>query len=91
MFTTSADLLNLALAAGFGLIAIFLCMVMYQLIFILRDVSETTKAVKHAAKQVDDLIVQPTKILSFIFDQIKNAAGSVDIAALLSGGKKKKK
>jgi len=91
MFTTSADLLNLALAIGFGLIAIFLCMVMYQLIFILRDVSETTKAVKHAAGQIDDLIVQPTKMLSFIFEQIKNAAGALDIAALINGGKKRKK
>lgn len=84
MFTTSADILNLALAIGFGLIAIFICMVCYQLIFILRDVSETTKAVKHAAQQIDELVVQPTKMISFLFERIRDIFGAVDIAGFLN-------
>lgn len=90
MIETTQDILNLALAVGVGLVSVFLCMVLYQLIFILRDVSETTKAVKHAARQVDDLIVQPTKILSFLFEQLRQIFGAVDLVGFLDQRRKKK-
>ena len=89
MIATTQDILNLVLAIGVGLVSVFLCMVLYQLIFILHDLGETTKAVKHAARQVDDLIVQPTKILSFLFEQLRHIFGSLDLVGLLDKRRKK--
>ncbi len=78
MFETSADILNIALAIGFSLIAIFLSIALFYAIFVLRDLGETTKALKHTANQVDSLLVQPTKILSFLFDKVRDVASLVE-------------
>ncbi len=78
MFETSADILNIALAIGFSLIAVFLSVALFYAIFVLRDLGETTKALKHTANQVDNLLVQPTKILSFLFDKVRDVASLVE-------------
>jgi len=78
MFETSADILNITLAIGFSLIAIFLSIALFYAIFVLRDLGETTKALKHTANQVDSLLVQPTKILSFLFDKVRDVASLVE-------------
>ena len=67
MFETSKDILNITLAVGFGLIAIFLSVTLFYAIFVLRDLGETTKAMKKVAKQANDILIQPTKFLTFLF------------------------
>jgi hypothetical protein len=89
MFSTSQDLLNLALAVGFGLIAIFLSMALFYLTFVLRDIAETTKALKHTARQIDSLIVQPARIFGFVLEKVKDVAGLVE--GHLTAGKKRGK
>ena len=78
MFATSQDILNLSLAIGFGLIALFLCIALFYAIFVLRDLSETTRMVKQAAKKVNVAIVQPMKILKSVFSHTKDIAAFVE-------------
>lgn len=78
MFETTKDILNIVLAAGFGLIALFLSIALFYAIFILRDLSETTKALKSTAKQINTLIVQPTKIAAMLYGKIKKIADMVE-------------
>jgi hypothetical protein len=78
MFQTSQDLLNLAFAVGFSLIAVFLSIALYYTIFVLRDLSETTKAIKHTAKEIDNLVIQPARMFSFVLDKVRDVAGLVE-------------
>jgi magnesium-transporting ATPase (P-type) len=78
MFETSKDILNIALAVGFGLIALFLSIALFYAIFVLRDLSETTKALKVTAKHVNQVIVQPAKIATMLFSKIKHVAELVE-------------
>ncbi len=78
MFETSKDILNIVLAVGFGLIAIFLSVTLFYAIFVLRDLSETTKAMKKVARQANNMIIQPTKFISFLFDKAKTITEIVE-------------
>lgn len=71
MFETSQDVLNLSLAVGFGLIALFLSVALFYAIFVLRDISETTKAMKKVAKQANNMIIQPAKFMTFLFSKAR--------------------
>jgi len=78
MFATSQDILNLALAIGFSLIAIFLSIALFYAIFVLRDLSEATSAIRQAAKKVNNVIVQPLKVFKSIFEHSKDIAAFVE-------------
>lgn len=88
MFATSQDLLNLTLAVGFGVLTIFLAIVLFYLAVVLRDLSQTTQAVKHAAQQIDDLIIAPTRLISFLFEKIRTLLASFDFEQFLPDSKK---
>ena len=78
MFETTGDILNLVLAVSLGAVALFLCITLYYLIFVLRDISGTTKVLRKTAKQVDELLVQPTRIITFLFSKIRDVAAIVE-------------
>lgn len=78
MFETSKDILNIVLAVGFGLIAVFLSITLFYAIFVLRDLSETTKAMKKVAKQANSMIIQPAKFLTFLFSKARTIAEIVE-------------
>jgi hypothetical protein len=78
MFETSKDILNFSLAVGFGLIAIFLSIAIFYAIFVLRDIGETTKAMKKVAKQANNMIVQPAKLMTFLFSKARTIADIVE-------------
>ncbi|MFH1546338.1 MAG: hypothetical protein ABIE14_03095 [Patescibacteria group bacterium] len=78
MFETSKDILNIVLAVGFGLIAIFLSITLFYAIFVLRDLGETTKAMKKVAKQANSMIIQPAKFMSFLFEKARTIAEIVE-------------
>jgi len=71
MFETSRDILNLSLAIGFGMIAVFLSITLFYAIFVLRDLSEVSRAMKKVANQANNMIVQPAKFLTFLFSKAK--------------------
>lgn len=78
MFETTGDILNIVLAVGFGLIAVFLSITLFYAIFVLRDINETTKVMRKTVKQVNNMIIQPAKLISFIVDRAKNIAEIVE-------------
>ncbi|MCF7836220.1 hypothetical protein K9N08_03065 [Candidatus Gracilibacteria bacterium] len=78
MFETSKDILNFSLAVGFGMIAIFLSIALFYAIFVLRDIGETTKAMKRVAKQANNILIQPTKMLAFLFSKAKTISEIVE-------------
>lgn len=78
MFETSRDILNLSLAVGFGLIALFLSLALYQLIFVLRDLSEVTRALRNTARNLDAFVVAPAKLITFFIERVKSAFGMFD-------------
>ena len=63
--------MNLSLAIGFGMIAVFLSITLFYAIFVLRDLSEVSRAMKKVANQANNMIVQPAKFLTFLFSKAK--------------------
>lgn len=89
MITTSADILNIALAAGFSFIAIFLCIALYFLIFILRDTAETMRVVRRTAESIDEMLIQP---LAFVAGLIGHVGTFLNMfGGVMSGMKKGKR
>jgi hypothetical protein len=78
MFETSKDILNFSLAIGFGVIALFLSIALFYAIFVLRDIGETTQAMKRVAKQANNILIQPTKMLAFLFSKAKTISEIVE-------------
>ncbi len=89
MFETSKDILNIVLAVGFGLIAVFLSVTLFYAIFVLRDLSETTKAMKKVAKQANNMIIQPAKFLTFLFEKARTITEIVEKNVAKKARKKK--
>lgn len=56
MFETSKDILNLSIAGGVGLIAIFICWAMYYMIGTLRNVSKMTLSIREKLELVDNIL-----------------------------------
>lgn len=87
MFETSKDILNISLAVGFGFIALFFSIALFYVIFVLRDLSQTTNALRQAAKKVNVAIVQPLKLAKSAMKHSKEIIAFVDKYV----GKKSKK
>ncbi len=71
MFATSSDILNVVLAASIGLVALFLSIALFYAIFILRDLGELTQTLKKTARRANDVLIQPTKFLTFLFSKAR--------------------
>ena len=78
MFETSGDILNVVLAISIGFVALFLSIALFQAIFVLRDVNELTRVLKKTAKKTNDILIQPTKFLAFLFSKAKTIANIVE-------------
>lgn len=71
MFATSGDILNMSLAIGFIILVIFLCLLCFYLILILRDVSKVVDEVTGIVSRVHSTIVEPLKAIDFIFEKAR--------------------
>lgn len=69
MFTTTQDILNIALAGGFVLLVIFLSVVLIYLILILRDVCRITNRLKDTAQKVNEYVLKPVKMLNSLISK----------------------
>ncbi|MFH1187420.1 MAG: hypothetical protein V1688_01000 [bacterium] len=56
MFSTSNDILNIALTIFVGALTFFVCWCIYYLISIIRDVKKITKDASDKMKKVDEII-----------------------------------
>lgn len=71
MFATSGDILNMSLAIGFILLVIFLCIMVFYAILILRDISRVVEDVEEVTGKVRTSIVEPLKAMDFVIDKAK--------------------
>ncbi len=71
MFATSEDVLNMSLAIGFIVLVIFLSILIFYAILILRDVSRTTQKVEEVVDQVYKTITEPLRALDYIIEKAK--------------------
>jgi hypothetical protein len=71
MFQTSQDFLNVSLGVGFLVLVVFLSMVCFYLVLVLRDISKATGEVEEIVSRVHDAIIQPLKAIDFLVEKIK--------------------
>jgi len=70
MFATSGDILNLSLAFGFLLLVIFLCILIFYAIVVLRDVSKVTDEIEEIVSKVHRAVIQPLRAIDFIMENV---------------------
>ncbi len=70
MITSALDVLYISLAVGFIVFIIFLCMTLFYVISILRDVSRVTNRVEELIKRVHKTIIQPLRAVDYIIEKI---------------------
>lgn len=71
MFATSTDILHMSLAIGFSVLVIFLCILTFYAILILRDITKVVDDVAEIVDRVHTTIVEPLKAVDFIIEKAK--------------------
>lgn len=69
MFETTGDILNMSLAIGFIVLVIFVCILCFYAILILRDVSKVVDEVEEVVNKVHKTIVQPLRAIDYIIEK----------------------
>ncbi|MBI2634848.1 hypothetical protein HYW82_04240 [Candidatus Peregrinibacteria bacterium] len=69
MFATSGDILNIALAAGFVVLVVFLCIFLFYGILILRDAAKVVDDVEEVVERVHKTIIQPLRAIDYIVEK----------------------
>lgn len=90
MFATSGDILKMSLAMGFIVLVIFICIMIFYLILILRDVSKITDKIAIIVNRIHSTIVEPLKALDFIFEKSRPYIETITEEFFKKKGKKKK-
>ncbi len=71
MFATSGDILNMSLAVGFIVLVIFISMLVFYAIMILRDTAKVIDDIAEVVSKVHRTIVEPLKAIDYIIDRAK--------------------
>lgn len=71
MFATSGDILNMALAIGFLVLVIFLSILIFYFILVLRDVSKIVDDVEEITERVRATIIEPLRAVDFLVEKVK--------------------
>ncbi len=91
MFATSGDILNMSLAIGFIILVIFLSLLIFYAILILRDVSKVMDDIEEIVTRVRTTIVQPLKAVDYIIEKAKPYVETVLERKMKEKKSKKKK
>ncbi|MBL4693825.1 hypothetical protein JKY72_00450 [Candidatus Gracilibacteria bacterium] len=71
MFATSGDILNMSLAIGFIILVIFVCMLLFYGILILRDVTKVVDDVEAVVSRVKKTIVGPLQAVDYLIEKLQ--------------------
>ncbi len=71
MFATSGDILNMSLAIGFIVLVIFISILIFYAIMILRDTAKVVDDIAEVVSKVHRTIVEPLKAIDYIIDRAK--------------------
>lgn len=88
MFATSGDVLNMSLAIGFIVLVIFLSILIFYAILILRDTSKVVDDAAEVVERVKTTIVQPLRAIDFV---VEKAQPYIEMVIDNMMNKKKKK
>ena len=77
MFATSQDVLNMSLAIGFIVLVIFLCILIFYAILILRDTNKVMEDVAEIVQRVRKTIVEPLRAVDYLIEKAKPYIDSV--------------
>ncbi len=77
MFATSQDVLNMSLAIGFVVLVIFLCILIFYAILILRDTNKVMEDVAEIVQRVRKTIVEPLRAVDYLIEKAKPYIDSV--------------
>jgi uncharacterized protein YggT (Ycf19 family) len=89
MFATSGDILNMSLAIGFIVLVIFLSILIFYAILVLRDVNKVVGDVEEVVHKVHNTIVQPLRAIDYLVQKLQPYVETV-IERKMSEKKKKK-
>ena len=68
-FATSGDVLNMSLAIGFIVLVIFLSILIFYAILILRDSSKVVEEVAEVVEKVHKTVVQPLRAIDYLVEK----------------------
>ncbi|MFH1284371.1 MAG: hypothetical protein ABIH78_02160 [Candidatus Peregrinibacteria bacterium] len=71
MFATSGDILRMSLAIGFIVFIIFISILIFYAILILRDMSKLMYEVEEVVSRIHKTIVEPLKAVDYIIERAK--------------------
>jgi len=71
MFATSGDILNMSLAIGFIVLVIFLSIMIFYAILILRDTSKMMEDIEEVVSRVRSTIVEPLRAVDYLVEKAK--------------------
>ena len=71
MFATSGDILNMSLAIGFIVLVIFLCILCFYAILILRDVTKVVDDIEQVTNKLKKTVVEPLRAIDFIVERAR--------------------
>jgi len=71
MFASSGDILKMSLAMGFIVFIIFLCILMFYVILILRDLSKMTDDVEEIVHKVKKAVIHPLSLVDYMMSKAK--------------------
>ncbi len=77
MWETSADVLNMSLAIGVGVVSFLLVFAVFYLIMILRDMSYTTHHIRETAETLETYVKTPARVAWDIYKGVKDVMGWV--------------
>lgn len=87
MFATSGDILNMSLALGFIVLVIFLSILIFYGILVLRDLSKIVEDVNEVTAKVHDTVMAPLRTVDYLIEKAKPYLESLIEKKM--GGKKK--
>jgi len=71
MFATSGDVLNMSLAIGFIVLVIFLSILIFYGIVILRDISKVADEAAEVVHKVHKTVVEPLRAIDYVIERAK--------------------
>ena len=90
MFETSSDVLNFSLAIGFGVLVIFLSILIFYAIMVLRDASKVADKFEQLVSRVHTTVEQPLRAVDYVIEKAKPYLETVANKAAEKLNKKKK-
>lgn len=91
MFATSGDILKMSLAAGFIVFIIFICILIFYTILVMRDVSKITDDVEDVVSKIHKSIMKPLSAIDFLVERLEPYVESVLAKKRRTSKTKKKK